>query len=149
MTLTEAWFDEMAEEQSTTQLQVAVGTHVEVELVTKSGAREKEVFDIVPDSDADFAAGFLGAGTALAQAIMGQCADSRVPYTAADIVEVRILTVGPSVNAPSGEAKANRQAVIEEAVSRSELADTLRLALTVDVKWGDYDPDALEANWDG
>jgi hypothetical protein len=107
------------------------------------------MFDIVPDSDADFAAGYLGAGTPLAQAIMGQPAGSRVPYRAADIVEVRILTVTPSVNAPSGQAAANRQAVIEEAVSRSELADTLRLALTVDVKWGDYDPDALEANWDG
>jgi hypothetical protein len=138
----------MAGRQTAAQLEVGIGTHVDVELVTDSGTSELEAFDVVPDSDADFAAGFLGTGTPLAQAILGQRAGGRVPYRAADIVEVRILTVTPSVNLPSGEAAANRQAVIDEAVSKSELADTLRLALTVDVKWGDYDPDALEANWD-
>jgi hypothetical protein len=119
-----------------------------VELLTESGTSEEEAFDIVPDRDADFAAGFLGAGTPLAQAIMGQSAGSRVPYVAADIVEVRILTVTFSVDPPSGEAQAKRKAVIDEAVSRSNLADTLRLALTVDVKWGDYDPEGIEAHWD-
>jgi hypothetical protein len=142
------WSDEKEGKSNATQLQVAVGTHVEVELVTESGASEEEAFDVVPDDDADFAAGFLGAGTPLAQAIMGQPAGSRVPYRAADIVAVRILSVCRSVDAPSGEAAAHRQAVIDAAVSRSDLADTLRLALTVDVKWGDYDPDALVANWE-
>jgi hypothetical protein len=148
MALRNPWSDEREEPCDAVQIQVAIGTHVEVELVTESGASEAEAFDIVPDDDADFAAGFLGAGTPLAQAIMGHPAGSHVPYSAADIVRVRILSVTPSLEAPSGEAAANRQAVIDEAVSRSELADTLRLALTVDVKWGDYDPDALEANWD-
>jgi hypothetical protein len=128
--------------------QVAVGTHVEVELITESGASEQMTFDLLPDQDADFAAGFLGAGTPLAQAILGQRAGSQVPYRAADVVAVSVLAVTPSVSVPSGDAAAKRQAVIDEAVSRSELADTLRLALTVDVKWGDYDPEGIEANWD-
>jgi len=129
------------------QIQAAVGTHVEIELLTGSGDSEPMAVDVVPDSDADFASGFLGVGTPLAQAIVGQCAGSRVPYLKADIVEVRILAVTPSLDSPSGDAASSRQAVIDEAVSRSNLADTLRLALAVDVKWGDYDPEALEENW--
>ena len=138
----------MNEQPEATPTRVAVGTHVEVELVTASGESEHMAFDIVPDSDADFAAGFLGVGTPLAQAIVGQYAGSRVPYTAADVVQVRVLAVASSVHAPAEDAAAKRQAVIREAVSRSDLEDTLRLALTVDVKWGDYDPDGLKANWD-
>jgi hypothetical protein len=33
--------------------------------------------------------------------------------------------------------------VIQEAVERSEALDMARLALTVDVKWGAYDPDGV------
>ena len=28
------------------------------------------------------------------------------------------------------------------------MEEMVRLALTVDVKWGDYDPEALESGWD-
>ena len=66
----------------------------------------------------------------------------------ADIVEVRILSVTPAASLPPGDTAASRQAVIDEAVAKSNRADMLQLALTVDVKWGDYDPDGLEANWD-
>lgn len=140
--------DEMSGQTEAAQTPVAVGTHVEVELITASGTSEGMAFDIVPDSSADFAAGFLGEGTPLAQAILGQRAGSRVPYTAADVVEVRILSVAPGAPPPDGDASANRQVVIQEAVSKSNLADMLRLALTVDTKWGDYDPEGLEENWD-
>ena len=51
---------------------VALGTHVEVELIDESGASEHLAFDLVPDEQADFANGFLGAGTPLAQAIWGR-----------------------------------------------------------------------------
>jgi hypothetical protein len=147
--LAERLADETGEKLEAAPIRVAIGTHVEVELVTEPGASEKMAFDVVPDSKADFSAGFLGAGTPLAQAILGHRAASRVPYEAADIVEVRILSVAPATSPPPGDTAASRQAVIDEAVSRSNLADTLRLALTVDVKWGDYDPDGIEANWDG
>jgi hypothetical protein len=38
---------------------------------------------------------------------------------------------------------AKRQAVNQGAVERSEALDMARLALTVDVKWGSYDHDAI------
>lgn len=146
--MTEHLYAERHRESEAAPIRAEVGMHVEMELLTATGESEAMVVDIVPDKDADFASGFLGAGTPLAQAIAGQTAGSLVPYRMADVVEVRILAVTPSRETPSEDAASNRQAVIDEAVSKSNLADTLRLALSVDVKWGDYDPEALEKNWD-
>jgi hypothetical protein len=106
-------------------------------------------FDLVPERAADFSAGFLGAGTPLAQAILGEEAGSVVAYTLADVVAVRILSVRPSQRAPAPGAAEAREAALREAVDKSNLEDAVRLALTVDVKWGDYDPEGIEPNWSG
>jgi hypothetical protein len=53
---------------------------------------------------------------------------------------VRIL---PDAGAAANRHAANRRAVIQGAVERSEALDMVRLALTVHVKWGSYDPDAI------
>jgi hypothetical protein len=55
---------------------------------------------------------------------------------------VRVLSVVPG-DVPDTGAAAVRQAVIQQAVERSEALDIARLALTVDVKWGSYDPDGI------
>ena len=128
---------------------VHVGTRVEVELVDDSGSAERLSFDIVPESAADFSAGFLGAGTPLAQAILGERVGSVVSYRLADIVTVHILSVKPSERAPEAGAAEAREAALREAVNKSNLEDAVRLALTVDVKWGDYDPEGIEPNWSG
>ena len=109
---------------------------------------ERLAFDVVADEQADFASGFLGAGTPLAQAILGQPAGATVPYAVADEVEVRILSVAPSERGPAPEVAAAREAAAQEAVSKANMEEMVRLALTVDVKWGDYDPEALESGWD-
>ena len=129
-------------------IKVAVGVHVEVELVSEAGAREQLAFDIVPDSEADFSSGCLGVGTPLALAISGQRAGNVVPYTVGDIIEVRILTVGMSGRNPTKNVAADRQAVIQKAIRKSELADAVRFALTVDQKWGDTDPEGIASNWE-
>jgi hypothetical protein len=126
---------------------VHVGTRVEVELIDRAGSAEALAFDIVPESAANFAAGFLGAGTPLAQAILGEEAGSVVPYNRADVIAVRILSVGPSQRAADTGAAQAREALLREAVDKSNLEDAVRLALTVDVKWGDYDPEGIEPNW--
>lgn len=123
---------------------VAIGTHVEVELSDDLGGTERLSCDIVPDQAADFAAGFLGAGTPLGRAIMGLPVGSVIPYTAGDVVEVRILAVTPSQRLADHGAAEARETATREALTRSETEDIVRLALTVDVKWGDYDPEALE-----
>jgi hypothetical protein len=127
---------------------VAVGSHVEVELIAESGEREHLAFDIVPDAEADFASGFLGEGTPLARAILGGRAGAVVPYQMGDVTQVRILAVGEGTRARDGDAATERQAIIQRAISKSDLADAVRFALTVDQKWGDTDPEGIASNWE-
>jgi hypothetical protein len=122
---------------------VAAGARVELELVDERGAAERLNLVIVPDDQADLARGYLGAGTPLAQAILGKPAGAAVAYRRADVVEIRILAVEPAGAGPPDDQSSARQAILQKAVDRSELAETLRLALTVDVKWGPYDPDGI------
>jgi hypothetical protein len=121
---------------------VALGARVRVELVDERGAAETLDLVLVPDADADLARGYLGQGTPLGRAIAGQQAGSRLPYQQGDIVAVRVLSVVPD-DVPDTGAAAVRQAVLQQAVERSEALDMARLALTVDVKWGSYDPDGV------
>ena len=138
---------EASQQPPTPPGEVAIGTRVEVELIGEAGAPEHLAFDVVPDSQADFSSGFLGAGTPLAQALLGQRAGSLVPYRVGDILEVRVLAVATSGRAPTSQPVTDRQAVIQEAISKSDLADAVRFSLTVDQKWGETDPEGIISNW--
>ncbi|MGQ9832768.1 MAG: GreA/GreB family elongation factor [Candidatus Villigracilaceae bacterium] len=74
-------------------LRVEIGTHVELELIGQSGERECLNLTLVPDEQADFQSGFLGAGTPLTQAILGRRAGEVLPYIIGDLRQVHILTV--------------------------------------------------------
>ena len=115
---------------------------MEVELVDESGASEPLAFDLVEDVQADFAHGFLGIGTPLAQAIMGKSAGSSVSYHVGDVVQVCVLKVAQAVRAPEEDVAAKRQAVIQEVVAHSDRITDMAFALAVGSKWGDYDPGA-------
>jgi hypothetical protein len=128
---------------------VALGTRVEVEMVTDLGESERLTFDLVPDRAADFAAGFLGTSTPLARVIMGHSAGNVVPYHIGDLTEVRILSVTLSKRLAAGDAAEARNAATQEAVERAKTDEMVQLALTVDVKWGGYDPAPLERDRDG
>jgi hypothetical protein len=121
---------------------VALGARVQVELIDERGGAEALDLVLVPDADADLARGYLGQGTPLGRVIAGQPVGSSPAYEQGDIVSVRILSVVAD-EVPETGAAANRQAVIQAAVERSEALDMARLALTVDVKWGSYDPDGV------
>jgi hypothetical protein len=130
------------------QVQVAIGTRVEIELISESGEAEHLAFDIVTDAEADFARGHLGVTTPLARAIVGHTAGSRLPYRVGDAVEVRILSVDPpkdppSTTTPPPDLEAQRQAIISKAVARSEVLNDVAFALAAGSKWGDYDPEAV------
>ncbi len=119
---------------------VAVGTHVEVELIDEAGERERLAFELVPDQYADFAQGFLAESTPLAQAIVGQAVGSTVAYQMGDVVKVIILAVTAQGDTPLEDAAAKRQAVLQQAVAESERISDMVFALAVGSKWGDYDP---------
>jgi hypothetical protein len=121
-------------------LTVALGTHVEVELIDETGGSEPLAFDLVPDEQADFANGFLGAGTPLAQALWGKSAGAVVAYRQGDVVSVRVVQVTIAARVQEENVAAKRQAVIQQAVAESERISDMVFALAVGSKWGDYDP---------
>ena len=123
---------------------VGLGMHVEVELIDESGASEHLVFDLVPDEQADFANGFLGAGTPLAQAISGKEAGDAVAYRLGDMASMRVVTVTSTERVQEEDVAAKRQAVIQQAVAESERISDMVFALAVGSKWGDYDPGSAQ-----
>jgi Transcription elongation factor, GreA/GreB, C-term len=140
--------DERPAEPGGAPAEVEVGMHVEVELVGESGEAERLALDIVPDDEADFSAGFLGISTPLSRAMLGRRAGSVVPYRAGDIREIRILSVAASARPPSEDVAASREAILQKAVTKSDMADTVRFALSVDTKWGGYDPSGIAPEWE-
>lgn len=125
-------------------LVVTKGMRVEVELVSQDGEADRLAFTLVSDEQADFAAGFLGEGTPLAQTILGQAVGSELPYTVADMRSVRILSAEESGETPSEDVAARREAVVREAVNKSNLINALMVATSVNNKWGDYDLEGLD-----
>ncbi|MGD2040043.1 MAG: hypothetical protein PVH11_04405 [Anaerolineae bacterium] len=121
---------------------VTLGARVQLELVDELGRVEALDLVLVPDADADLARGYLGQSTPLGRAIAGQPAGSDLSYKQGDLVAVRVLSVVPD-DVPDTGAAAQRQAALQQAVERSDALDMARLALTVDVKWGSYDPDGV------
>jgi len=123
---------------------VALGTHVEVELISRDGDPERLAFDIVPEQAADFDAGFLAITTPLARAIVGRSGGAEIPYRMGDVVRVRVLSVRLSERRAEQDAAAERDAATRDAVQRAKTDETIQLALTFSSKWGDYDPEPFE-----
>jgi transcription elongation GreA/GreB family factor len=59
---------------------VGLGSRVVIELIDEGGEAERLSLAVVPDDNAGFQAGYLGAGTPLAAAMMGQETGQTVPY---------------------------------------------------------------------
>lgn len=123
---------------------VALGSRVEVELISRDGESERIAFDIVPEQAADFDAGFLAVTAPLARAIVGRPPGSEVAYRMGDVLQVRILSVERSRRRAEADAAATREAATREAVERAKTDETIQLALTFSSKWGDYDPSHLD-----
>ena len=123
---------------------VTLGMQVAIELVSRDGETERLTLTLVPDEQADFTAGFLGAGTPLAKTLLGQTVGTELPYPIADMRAVRILAVSASGPAPAEDVAARREATIREAVSKSEFINAMIFASAMGTKWGDYDTDGLD-----
>ena len=122
---------------------VTPGLLVRIEITYESETEQLE-FVIVPDEQADFAAGFLGQGTALTRAILDEPVGSLVPYFAGDARSVRILSAEPTDRTPNGETAIRRQATLDKAVQQSDRTNAMIFASSFSGKWGDYDPQGIE-----
>jgi hypothetical protein len=126
-------------ENQSEPLRVGLGTHAAIAFLLDDGEERLE-FDIVADEQADFAKGFLGAGTPLAKAIIGQAAGTQLPYDGGDVHAVRILEVKPSQVTPTEDVKARREETLRKAVEASDRTNAVIFASSFSGKWGDYDP---------
>jgi hypothetical protein len=125
-------------------LPVDVGVHVDIELIYEDGETEGLTVDIVLDKSADYAHGFLGAGTPLARTLIGNTAGSRLIYQAGDIRFVRILAVHPGLRAAAEDHSARRQETYDNAVEQSHRTNIILAASSMDSKWGAYDIGPIE-----
>ena len=125
---------------------VNLGTHVELEFICESGL-ERLALDIVEDKSADYTHGFLGTGTPLAKAILGQPAGKTIPYRQWDIRAIKILAVSFSQNQTAAEIAEKRQAAMTKALREVDRANAINFASSFSGKWGDYDPDNLKEDW--
>ena len=127
----------------TTKLKAGSGMHVEVELLSRSGENEMMVFDIVPESSADYARGYLSENTPLARAITGRLEGETIPYQMDELYAVHILKVMRSQDTPLTDLAEERQAKFTKAVRDAERTNAINFASSFSGKWGDYDPDSL------
>jgi hypothetical protein len=127
-----------------TRIAIRNGTHVEVELVSRSGKSERLAFTLVEDGKADFAAGFLGEGTPLARTLIGHTAGEVLPYAAGDLHSVKILAVSVSEHIQEENVAARRKAVLRKAIDHSDYINAMIFASSVNNKWGDYDVEGLD-----
>jgi hypothetical protein len=124
---------------------ITLGCHVVLNLLDRSGEKDRLEINIVPDEEADFAGGFLGVGTPLAQAILGEQAGNTIPYLKDELFAIEILSVDPSVVIPPEDAQEKRQSSLEKIIREVEHTNAVIFASSFSGKWGDYDPDSLPA----
>lgn len=130
------------------EIQVTAGARVKIELVAKDKSRETLEFVLVPDDAADFDKGLLGTGTPLAKAILGHAANETLEYKRGDIVQVKIVSVQMNAGPAADSGGQEREETLRRARDKAQHANMVSFALTFDSKWGDYDPENIQENWD-
>jgi hypothetical protein len=125
---------------------VEPGLLIQIELICE-GSLEQLEFIIVPDEQSDFSAGFLGAGTPLAQAILGKPVDEPIPYFVGDVRLVRVLSISKTDKALPQDIASRREERLRQAIEQSDRTNAMIFASSFSGKWGDYDPEGIEA-WD-
>jgi hypothetical protein len=104
---------------------------------------ETRTLAIVPDGLADLYAGFLGEGTPLGRAIAGQPVGAVLPFQGGRVT-IRQLRIDDQIIVRAKANAARRQAQVEQAEKEIAKANATLFALTVESKWGDYDPDGID-----
>jgi hypothetical protein len=121
-----------------------LGYQVELELIFRSGERQRLKFDLVPDDQADYQTRFLGASTHLAQSILGEKIGVMIPYFTDELMAVEIISIRESTRIPEVNTASQREAVLKDAQDQIEFTNAVLFAASVDTKWGEYDADGLD-----
>ena len=130
--------------EPTSKARVQLGCCVEIEFVARSGECECLEFDLVPDQQADYQAGFLGVSTPLAQAILGEKAGITVPYFTDELMGIKIISIRESNRNIHEDTVAQRKAALKDAIDQIEFKNAVLFAASMNTKWGSYDADGLD-----
>lgn len=130
--------------ETSSEPRAELGCLVEIELLSRTGMRERLEFDLVPDEQADYQAGFLGVSAHLAQAILGEKVGITIPYFTEELMAVEILAIRESTRTPEVDAGSQREAALKDAQDQIEFTNAVLFAASVDTKWGEYDADGLD-----
>lgn len=130
--------------ENPSELTAAVGTHVVVELRDRMGAAQRLEFDIVPDKQSNFSAGFMSERAPLAQAILGHAAGDSVEYMAPSREPQTVTIMSIVTRAAAGEAAPDRDAVLDEARDKIARRESRQIALTAELHYGSIDPDGIK-----
>ncbi len=122
---------------------ITVGCEVEVELISRSGDKERLSLVIVQDDAADFAQGYLSEKTPLAKALIGEKVGNIIPYMKDDILAIHVLQVSKAEQKPLSDASARREAMRRKAMQEVQDTSAMVFASSFSGKWGDYDPDSI------
>jgi hypothetical protein len=122
---------------------ISIGSLVELELVDRSGNKERLKIVIVEDNAADYSHGFLSETTPLARALLGERAGSTIPYLRDDIFSIEILSVSLPDDHSAANTATTRKARMEKTIREIEDTNAMVFASSFSGKWGDYDPDSI------
>ena len=128
------------------QICVRLGDQVEIQIIYRSGHKEKLLLDLVEDSKADIDQGYLGESTPLAKAILGESPGTVVPFFTPELLAVEILSVHEASRKPDPEVSNRRKQSLKDTLNCIELRDAILFASSTETKWGRYDPDGLDQN---
>ena len=126
------------------QNSVKLGDQIEIQLIYRSGQKEKLILDLVEDSKADIDQGYLGVSTPLAKAILNEPPGTIVPFFTPEILAVEILSVHETSRQPDPEVSKRRKQSLKDTLNRIEFRDAILFASSTETKWGQYDPDRLD-----
>lgn len=129
--------------ENTNELRVQPGYCVSIKLLYRSGESEHLEFDLVPDEQSDYQAGFIGISTPLAKAILGEKAGITVPYFTDELMAIEIRSIRESTRTAADTA-IQRDSVVQNAKDQIEFTNAVLFAASVNTKWGSYDADGLD-----
>lgn len=122
---------------------IGTGSQVEIILRDKQGKEERLNVILVPPEAADFANGYLGVNTPLAQALIGERAGMVIPYLKDDINSIEVVGVRKSDIQPPANAADKREAALKKVARDVQNTSAMVFASSFSGKWGDYDPESI------
>jgi len=122
---------------------VQLGMEIEIDILFRSGDKERIYFRIVPDEHSNYKMGLLSEKSSLAQAIIGEKPGTTVPYFTQETMAISIQSVTKSNKTIDPDVKNKRNKFIERALNKIQFRDALLFAASTETKWGSYDADGL------